>query len=695
VLSGAILATVAAAGCSGGNTSSVGLTGTPDADVGADAGDAGARGDTHPGDTGARGDAGVVGDAGGGGSAPVVTGVTFADPDTAGAVRLRVSVSGGRGGSIGVSAAISRAGLAFKPASLGASSYAPATSTVVVSWHPLDDIGFRPDSTVQMQLTANDGVGDGPPATFAVPAFANRHAAARRVNHYIANYGGWTADTIADARKYDLVIAHTAHAKLTRANVAALQQGVDASDPTDDPLVICYISVGEDIRTTSLSDDAIRADPRFHGDGTGPRIDPRGWGSDGASLAGIDPRGAPSNGGTGFASYYLDDNDVHDTANHVGDGFPDRNANFGGLFVNAGDPSWFPVIDATTLDSADAVAGFRELLTPSYGRGFDCDGVFLDTIDTAAPNSYTDASSANQSEFEWTAPGFTAFIKHLHDTYPDRVILQNRGLFFFDPRHAQFPFNARGAIDFLLFESFRLNSDASDDIDPNHYPDNRFNVAPKLMAEANRPDGFKVLSLGYAEGPSDDAWHQTLLGQSTADYDSLMEDIRVTEELQGFRHYLTNAALTLLNDFVYTHASYDDDQPPTWSSSWNDHSVTPAVAPTPRIGIQEAVSGNGKGSITVRWDVALDKSGVSYVLYAQPTPFDFTSAAPFAHSKRFALSPTLPASYLQGVGAHSYPYEATISELTASQKQYLVIHAVDGASPPNEDTNQSVLTATP
>ncbi len=44
-------------------------------------------------------------------------------------------------------------------------------------------------------------------------------------------------------------------------------------------------------------------------------------------------------------------------------------------------------------------------------------------------------------------------------------------------------------------------------------PDNLYNYAPKLMAEANRPDGFRVLSLGYAEGPG--ISYETLFGRST------------------------------------------------------------------------------------------------------------------------------------------------------------------------------------
>jgi hypothetical protein len=627
---------------------------------------------------------------------PIVTGASFGAPDATGAVAVGAAVSGGRGGALRVTAEVARAGGAFTAATVGSPASAPSSggaATVPLDWHPLDDIGFRADATVVLRLTATDDLGAGPPATFAVPPFANRHAAARRAQRYLTSYGTWSADTTATAQKYDLVIAHPTGGALVRAQVAALQQGVSAADPRDDVLVLCYISVGEDLRTGSLSNAQIRADARFRGDGSGPRIDPRGVGADGTSLDGIDPHGLPSNGGTGFASYYLDDNDVHNSANHVGDGFPDRNSIFGALFVNAGDPGWFPVIDAMTLDSADHVAGFREILTPAYGRGLDCDGVFLDTIDTAAPNFYTDASSPNQSEFEWTAPGFSAFIRRVQAAYPDRVILQNRGLFFFDPRLPHYRHNARGAIDFVFFESFRLNSNPADDIDPIFYPDNRFNFAPKLMAEANRPDGFRVLSLGYAEGPPDQMSHLTLLGQSTLGLDSLLEDIRVTEELQGFRHYITDASVTLVNDFVFTHRSDGDQVPPAWTSTFNDHAVSPAVAPTPRVGIQEAVGGGGV--VTVRWDVALDKNPVTYVLYAQPRPFDFTAASPFAGSRRIVLTPSIPASYLAGVGPHSFAYEATITDFPLSQQEFLVIHAVDGASPPNEDANQVVLTATP
>ncbi len=47
-------------------------------------------------------------------------------------------------------------------------------------------------------------------------------------------------------------------------------------DPADDPIVLCYISVGEDSRTTETTDEEFASDPRFRGNGQGPRVDPRG-----------------------------------------------------------------------------------------------------------------------------------------------------------------------------------------------------------------------------------------------------------------------------------------------------------------------------------------------------------------------------------------------------------------------------------
>jgi hypothetical protein len=347
-----------------------------------------------------------------------------------------------------------------------------------------------------------------------------------------------------------------------------------------------------------------------------------------------------------------------------------------------------------TLDGPDRMAGLREILTTAYGRGLGCDGVFLDTIDTCAPNIWTDASSPNESKFEWTAPGFGAFIHRLRGAYPDAVVLQNRGLFFFDPRRTQYAFNAGSSLDFVLFESYRLNSGTTNNPDPYFYPDNRFQIAPKLMAEAGRPGGFRVLSLGYAAGDPTQMSALTLVGQSTLGVDSLIEDIRETQVLAGFRHYLTDPGVTLVNTFARDHARLEDTAPPVWTSTYNANvtSTGAAAEPGPRVGIQEVVP--GPGSLTIRWDVALDLNRVSYALYLKTSPFDFAADPDLATATRLVLTPGVGHGYAQGVGPGIYPYEQTLTGLTPGQTYFLLIRAFDSSPAANEERNQVVLADT-
>jgi len=620
-----------------------------------------------------------------GGNGPAVASVST-PTDFSGDVPIDAAVTGARGGALTLGLEVSRdGGNSFRPGTVSAGSTPAADGHAALVWHSLRDVGFRSHDPVQLRLTASDGQGAGPAAVFVTPAIDNLHAAARHVDSYVVNYGGWSPDSIAIAKSVNLAIVHPKRGDVTRDLVASIQSGLNADDPTDDVLVLCYVSVGEDLRTHGLEDWQVHNDPRFHGDGSGPRIDPRGPGASGATLQGVDARGAASSGGTGYASFYVDDNNR--------DGVPDRNPVFGSLFVNAGDPAWFGTVDQMTLDGPDGIAGLREVMTPDYGRGLNCDGVFMDTIDTAEPNAYTDVWSTIRTSFEWTAPGFASFIRHVHTAYPTKVLLQNRGVFFFDPRHPQYQFNTRGAVDFVLYESYRLDSNPGDLWNAIQYPDNRYNVAPKLMAEANRPDGFRVLSLGYAVGPPGQMATSTLTGQASDGYADLMEDIHVTQALAGFRHYLTDAAVELVNSFVKDHQNMDDHDAPVWSSTYNDSLTVPPSEPTPRVGIQEAVGGGGV--ITVRWDVAMDENRVHYVLYAQGAPFDFTADPQLHAARRTELSPTIPSNYAGGVGYGTYPHEARVPGFSPGQTQYLLIRAVDESPAANEDTNTVVITATP
>ncbi len=533
-----------------------------------------------------------------------------------------------------------------------------------------------------------------PPAAVSDPnAGLNVRKMAADATSYAITYGALDAATIATLKTYPLVIVHhTYTGDFTRDQIMQIKQGVNPNDPSDNPVVLCYISVGEDDRTYGLSDAGMLADARFKGDGSGPSVDPRAAGVRSLVLSADKIKGKPTNGG--YASYYLNDNAVrcNDPA-----GKPDANPNFQTRFVNAGDPAWYDVVNSMIFDkNSHTPPGLKQMLKADHPQALGCDGVFLDTIDTAAPNFYTscnDPGNPNHTSSEWTAQGFTEFIEHLRNDYPDKVILQNRGLFYFDPRQPQYEVFKRGIIDLGFFESYYLGNNSSTVTSP-FFDDNRYNVAPKIMAEANRPGGFKVLSLGYANGfdaPKAGIDIQTLLsGPTGLGYNILMNDVLYAQEA-GFTPYITSASVDFMNSFVKNNISLIDTTPPKWSSTYNAN-FDPPLPPTPRVGVQRAVAA-APGSVTLSWDVALDMNRVSYLLYYQTsaTPFNFATAV------RQVLTPSVgdgynqvwdsasPSQALSGV----YPYQQTITGLPTGRTYRFVIRAVDAAG--NEDTNTNII----
>lgn len=546
-----------------------------------------------------------------------------------------------------------------------------------------------------------DGPTPGPVITVDPNLGLDVRAMTAAAQSYAIHYGVLDDATINILKTYPLVIVHPYNANADRNQIFRIKQGGDPDDPRDNPVVLCYISVGEDSRTYGLSDAALRKDPRFAGNGSGPSIDPRGAQASGMSLTGLSLTGTPTNGG--FASYFVNDNAVR--CKGAPDKIPDINRNFLTRFVNAGDPAWYNTVSTMVMNSdTNTPPGLQELLTTSRGRGLGCDGVFLDTIDTAAPNRYTNCESSNQTASEWTAAGFTAFMGQLRADYPGKVILQNRGLFYFDPRTAHYQVSARGVIDLGFFESYRLDNDIQAEYV--YFHDNKYNSAPKLMAEANRPDGFRVLSLGYASGfnsqgqdvakPNIDI--QTLLGKSSLGYQELVTDFQEAHAA-GFRHYLTSANVDFPNNFVKNTADYTDLLPPVWSSTFNA-TYNPPAPPAPRIGIQKAVS-TSAGAVRISWDVALDMNKVSYQLYYKQNAFDFTADPQLTTATRMQLSASVGDGYDQIWKATDpfmaletvYPFQSTITGLTPGTSYSFLIRARDSVG--NEDSNQVVLTATP
>jgi hypothetical protein len=282
------------------------------------------------------------------------------------------------------------------------------------------------------------------------------------------------------------------------------------------------------------------------------------------------------------------------------------------------------------------------------------------------------------------------------------VILQNRGIFFFDPREPHYEVSARGSVDLVLLESYRMDSDPTRVIS-DYFPDNKFNYVPKLMAEANRTDGFKVISLDYVNGwgaggvlPKPGIDILTLTGESTTGMAELQTNIDEALSV-GFRPYLTDAPVTYINPFVERHANLVDTTPPVWSSTYNTNAAWPAAAPMPRVGIQRAEA--TLGNLSISWDVALDMNRVSYALYYQTMPFDFAANPKLTGATRLVLAPTVGAGYAQTWSnpnpdtalQNLFPYEQSLTGLASGKTYYLLIRAFDSAG--NEDANQIVLSA--
>jgi hypothetical protein len=536
------------------------------------------------------------------------------------------------------------------------------------------------ESTEELQITkSNDGQGSSGYPESPVPSDlydnieVNINLDASQLS-YMVYYGVLDDETIEMAKQYDIVIIHPKVGNVTREQVQRIREG--------NTYVIGYLSIGEDMRTSGLTPEQMLSDQRFLGDGTGPRVDPR---TDTTKLDGTALSGIASPAGTGYASYYLDDND--------NDGTPDMNPNFNCAYVNIGDAAWYEVMDQMRIDGTDQLPGIREILTDDYGRGLGCDGLFLDTIDTCAPNSYTDESSPNITRFEWTAPGVATFMERLKEEYPDKFILQNRGLFFYNPDLPQYAFSPRESIDFLMFESYMLDANPAELYNENFYADNKFNYAPKIIAEGGRPDGFEILSLGYAEGPEQFHLKETLIEKSTAGLDVLLADMDQTQNELGFSHYITDGTVTLANSFVIDHEDESDDIPPRWSSTYCDTTIWPRLESEPRIGIQETEP--TKDGVIVRWDVAFDKNDVSYNLYYQSKPFDFDNDPNLETAEKIELIPDIVDSYADGVGPYDYPYQVSVQGLESGEQYYFIIRAKDTAPKSNEEKNTVVLEETP
>ncbi len=457
---------------------------------------------------------------------------------------------------------------------------------------------------------------------------------------YLIYYGNWTTAQANYARtNYHLVILHPA-SNITSNQIAIIRSGKDGILGTaDDVRVLAYLSIGEDDRNGVP----------VAGDRMGPRVDPRAADNDPLSSI-TNAIGLPSAGGTNYASYYL-----NSRSNQTG--IPDENANFGSYYVNAGSPAWWTVLQTMTK-ATSGQSGLQEILGTNYGNSLNCDGVFLDTVDTAAPNTWG-------TPYEWTAPGMQSLIQQIHTNYPGKLLMANRGLFFYDPNLKTYPYCIRPFVDMVMFESYY--SDSSTNNVSLSFPDNKYDFAPKMNAEGGRPDGFNIFVVDYDHTPP----------QSPA---TVNQDYVESMGIQGWPLYRTDPSLdeALNTNPAVWLATNADTQPPVWDST----AATGSTPPTPRVGVQEVQAGNG--SATVYWDVAHDQTGpVRYnIYYSTGGTVNFATVTKVAH-----VQAGMPLNYASGSGPGSYPYCYTVTGLQNNMTYSFAVRAEDACSPVHEDTN--------
>jgi len=461
-----------------------------------------------------------------------------------------------------------------------------------------------------------------PPTDLPLPA--PRYPEDHTISNYTLYYGPLTPEAVEKLRYYQLVVLHP-NSNLDRSTdqfretLATIRAGVDGKPGTpDDGKILGYVSVGEDPRAFGYFDlidgrywpnwDKIRSDSRFYNSGfddpgasldrfSGPRVDPRGSPPQDDSLQ----IGLPSEGGGGFLRYYLDDSDrVHSPGG--ADGLPDYNPFWGSLYVNAGDPLWFDELHSRTRED-DGFYGIGQMLDTD---GLGLDGLFLDTIDTWSPNHFSAPGTPQAVAFEWAAPGYRTFLVRLKEAYPDTYLLQNRGLFFFDPSLPQVDFSPGDLIDGVLFENYRLDSRSDRSYDVSTYLQHQKEVLPDLTAHA-QVFGFQLFSLGYIHP-------QTRL-------DEVEKELEETVSV-GLVPALTNPAVADLHFATYQARALPDTTPPRWTNTayqnteaWPRAYRRPLV---PRQGIRSArwVDGSA-GLVEITYEPALDRSPVTYVLLAR------------------------------------------------------------------------------
>ena len=233
---------------------------------------------------------------------------------------------------------------------------------------------------------------------------------------YAICYGAWTPEMVQRAHQFDLVVVHPGDdfANLTSELVSQIKRGKDGQSGTgDDVIVLGYVTIGED--------DQVPAGPPRPGAGPTAYVK-KSWRQE----------------KSGYPTRYLDQvsyvfekngerrygENGKPVTQPGQDGIPDENGVWGSYYVDAGDPQW----------QAAVLAKMGRLQ-----KDIGVDGYFLDTLDTASPwGNYT-----------FTQGHMAGLLKAIRKSFPDRLIVANRGMFLLESNYDAYV----SSIDGLLYES--------------------------------------------------------------------------------------------------------------------------------------------------------------------------------------------------------------------------------------------------
>jgi hypothetical protein len=248
---------------------------------------------------------------------------------------------------------------------------------------------------------------------------------------------------------FDLVILHP-DSGVTVAEVEELQAaGV---------IVLGYVSIGEEppgLLYTDTMSGPVRYEP-------------------GGNCCGVENRHCEYND---YACYYLDEDN---------DGEPDtrQDGPWGSHFVDAASPYWR---DKVRLCNKDTMTDCNFYGTDYVLYTLGCDGLFLDTVDTASP----------WHQYSYTLDAMADLICTISDWYPDQYAVLNRGIFYADPSYGANV--VRPCINGIVFEGYCSVWDweLKEGRDSPWFEDNRDIWAPKLNGQRALTDGYTVFALDY------------------------------------------------------------------------------------------------------------------------------------------------------------------------------------------------------